>query len=84
MRWRRGSVRLQIVALAWLALRVQLRQRWRAMTWLALLLGLSCGVVLTAAAGAWRTGTAYPRLLDRARGGRRRACGPPSCCARSK
>ena len=63
MRWRRGSVRLHIVALAWLALRAQLRQRWRAMAGLALLLGLAGGVVLTAAAGAWRTGTAYPRLL---------------------
>ncbi len=31
---------------------------------LALLLGLAGGVVLTAAAGAWRTGTAYPRLLS--------------------
>ena len=51
------------MALAWLALRAQLRQRWRAMTGLALLLGLAGGVVLTAAAGAWRTGTAYPRLL---------------------
>ena len=33
------------------------------MAGLALLLGLAGGVVLTAAAGAWRTGTAYPRLL---------------------
>src|SRR3984957_702370 len=31
---------------------------------LALLLGLAGGVVLTAASGAWRTGTAYPRLLS--------------------
>ena len=34
------------------------------MAGLALLLGLAGGVVLTAAAGAWRTGTAYPRLLS--------------------
>ena len=56
-------MRLLGVALTWLALRAQLRQRWRAMAGLALLLGLAGGVVLTAAAGAWRTGTAYPRLL---------------------
>jgi ABC-type antimicrobial peptide transport system permease subunit len=49
--------------MAWLALRAQLRQRWRAMAGLALLLGLAGGVVLTAAAGAERTATAYPRLL---------------------
>jgi hypothetical protein len=52
------------MALAWLALRAQLRQRWRAMGGLALLLGLAGGVVLTAVAGAWRTDTAYPRLLS--------------------
>jgi ABC-type antimicrobial peptide transport system permease subunit len=47
----------------WLALRADLRQRWRAMLSIALLLGLIGGVVLTAAAGARRTDTAYPRLL---------------------
>jgi ABC-type antimicrobial peptide transport system permease subunit len=47
----------------WLALRADLRQRWRALLSLALLLGLIGGVVLTAAAGAKRTDTAYPRLL---------------------
>jgi hypothetical protein len=47
----------------WLALRADLRVRWRAMAGLALLLGLIGGVVLTAAAGARRTETAYPRLL---------------------
>ena len=51
------------MALTWLTLRAQLRQRWRAMAGLALLLGLAGGVVLAAASGAWRTGTAYPRLL---------------------
>ena len=30
---------------------------------MVLLIGLVSGVVLVAAAGAWRTGTAYPRLL---------------------
>jgi MacB-like periplasmic core domain/FtsX-like permease family len=48
----------------WLALRADLRRRWRAMAGLALLLGLIGGVVLTAAAGARRTDTAYPRLLQ--------------------
>jgi hypothetical protein len=48
----------------WLALRADLRQRWRALLSLALLLGLIGGVVLTAAAGARRTETAYPRLLS--------------------
>jgi hypothetical protein len=49
--------------MAWLALRADLRQRWRALLSLAVLLGLIGGVVLTAAAGARRTDTAYPRLL---------------------
>jgi ABC-type antimicrobial peptide transport system permease subunit len=48
----------------WLALRSDLRHRWRALVSLALLLGLAGGVVLTAAAGARRTDTAYPRLLN--------------------
>ena len=46
-----------------LPLRAELRRRWRAMLGLALLLGVIGGVVLTAAAGAQRTDTAYPRLL---------------------
>jgi ABC-type antimicrobial peptide transport system permease subunit len=45
-------------------LRADTRQRWRALLGLALLLGLAGGVVLTAAAGAHRTDTAYPRLLS--------------------
>ena len=48
----------------WLALRAGLRSRWRPLLGLALLLGLVGGVVLTAAAGARRTDTAYPRLLQ--------------------
>ena len=52
------------MATVWLALRADLRQRWRALLSLALLLGLVGGVVLTAAAGARRTDTAYPRLLS--------------------
>src|SRR5690349_24556617 len=46
-----------------LALRADLSRLWRPMLGLALLLGLIGGVVLTAAAGARRTDTAYPRLL---------------------
>jgi ABC-type antimicrobial peptide transport system permease subunit len=48
----------------WLSLRAELRLRWRPLAGLALLLGLIGGVVLTAAAGARRTETAYPRLLQ--------------------
>ncbi|HET6188747.1 MAG TPA: FtsX-like permease family protein [Trebonia sp.] len=48
----------------WLALRADMRRRWPALLSLALLLGLIGGVVLTAAAGARRTDTAYPRLLS--------------------
>src|SRR5271166_2267162 len=52
------------MATIWLRLRADLRLRWRALVGLALLLGLIGGVVLTAAAGARRTDTAYPRLLS--------------------
>ena len=48
---------------AWLVLRADVRRRWPALLGLALLLGLIGGVVLTAAAGARRTDSAYPRLL---------------------
>ena len=51
----------------WLGLRADFRRRWRPLAALALLLGLVGGVVLTAAAGARRTDTAYPRLLEWAR-----------------
>jgi hypothetical protein len=47
----------------WLVLRAEVRQRWRALLALAILLGLVGGAVLTAAAGARRTDTAYPRML---------------------
>ncbi|HTT51973.1 MAG TPA: hypothetical protein VMH35_11285 [Streptosporangiaceae bacterium] len=46
-----------------LVFRAGLRHRWRATLGLALLLGLISGAALTAAAGARRTATAYPRLL---------------------
>jgi ABC-type antimicrobial peptide transport system permease subunit len=52
------------MATVWLALRADMRRRWPALLSLALLLGLIGGVVLTAAAGARRTDTAYPRLLS--------------------
>jgi hypothetical protein len=52
------------MATVWLRLRADVRLRWRALAALALLLGLVGGVVLTAAAGARRTDTAYPRLLS--------------------
>ena len=51
------------MAPVWFALRAGMRRRWRALVSFALLLGLAGGVVLTAAAGARRTDTAYPRLL---------------------
>jgi ABC-type antimicrobial peptide transport system permease subunit len=50
-----------------LTLRAELRRRWPSMLGLAVLLGVIGGVVLTAAAGAERTDTAYPRLLQWAR-----------------
>ena len=52
------------MATVWLALRADMRRKWRALVSLALLFGLAGGVVLTAAAGARRTDTAYPRLLS--------------------
>ena len=52
------------MATVWLRLRADVRLRWRALAALALLLGIIGGVVLTAAAGARRTDTAYPRLLS--------------------
>lgn len=48
---------------AWFIVRADLRRRWRAMLAVVLLIGLVSGVVLVAAAGARRTGTAYPRML---------------------
>ncbi|MGN6171758.1 MAG: ABC transporter permease, partial [Streptosporangiaceae bacterium] len=48
----------------WLSLRAELRLRWRVLAALGVLLGVTGGVVLTAAAGARRTDTAYPRLLQ--------------------
>ena len=44
-------------------LRVELRTRWRAWVAVAFLIGVGGGVVLTTAAGARRTGSAYARFL---------------------
>ena len=52
----------------WLSLRAGVRLRWRVLAALAVLLGVISGVVLTAAEGARRTDTAYPRLLQWAGG----------------
>src|SRR5215471_17582497 len=49
----------------WLRLRAELRRQWRAWLALAVLLGVIGGIALTAAAGARRTDTAYPRFLRR-------------------
>ena len=47
----------------WLYLRSATRRRWCGPPGLALVAGLMGGIALTAAAGAQRTDTAYPRLL---------------------
>jgi hypothetical protein len=46
-----------------LRLHAELREQWRVWLALAVLLGLIAGIALTAAAGARRTDTAYPRFL---------------------
>jgi putative ABC transport system permease protein len=48
----------------WLFLRAESRRRWRAWLSLALIVGVFAGGVMTAAAGALRTGSAYARFLD--------------------
>ena len=50
----------------WLRLRTESRARWKAWLAMGLLLGVIGGAVLTAAAGARRTDTAYPRMLQSA------------------
>src|SRR5947207_14248035 len=44
-------------------MRAELRGKWRSSLLIVLLIGLAGGVALTAAAGARRTDTAYPRFL---------------------
>jgi hypothetical protein len=52
------------MAAVWLLVRCDLRRRWRSLLVVALLVGLVGAVALTAVAGARRTDSAYPRLLD--------------------
>jgi ABC-type lipoprotein release transport system permease subunit len=52
------------VAAVWALARARLRGRWRALLGLTLLVGVAAGAVMTAAIGARRTETAYPRLLE--------------------
>jgi len=47
-----------------LFLRAEARRRWRAWLSLALIVGVFTGGVVTTAAGALRTGSAYARFLD--------------------
>ena len=49
----------------------ELRARWRGWAVLVLLVGVAGGAVLTAAAGARRTDSAYPRFLVAYQGVRR-------------
>jgi ABC-type lipoprotein release transport system permease subunit len=51
------------MAAVWYRFRTELRTRWRSAFWLALLVGLAGGIVLTAVAGARRTDSAYPELV---------------------
>src|SRR5215467_10466939 len=48
----------------WLFMRAEARRRWRAWLSLALIVGVFTGGVVTAAAGALRTDSAYARFLD--------------------
>ncbi|MEX2555077.1 MAG: FtsX-like permease family protein [Actinomycetota bacterium] len=47
----------------WMRARNDLRARWRGAVLLALVLGVTAAMAMTAAAGARRTTTSYPRLL---------------------
>src|SRR5438309_11884625 len=51
------------VAAVWMAARAQLRRRWGATAALALLVGLTGGVVIAAIAGASRTDSAMKRFV---------------------
>jgi ABC-type antimicrobial peptide transport system permease subunit len=57
-----------VTPLAWILVR-QLRARWRGWVLLAVLVGLTGGIVLTATAGARRTDSAYGRFLAASRAG---------------
>jgi hypothetical protein len=51
------------MAAVWARSRADLRARWRAWLGLSLAVGVAAGAVLALAAGARRTGSAYPRLV---------------------
>jgi hypothetical protein len=55
---------VSIALMGGLWVRAELRRRWRAIVALTLLVGLAGGTILTAAAGARRTATAYGRLAS--------------------
>ena len=57
-----GEAESRVAALVWIVAR-QLRARWRSWALLAVTVGLAGTVVLTAAAGARRTDSAYGRFL---------------------
>jgi ABC-type lipoprotein release transport system permease subunit len=63
-RVRSAADRSPALRVAGQVLRAEGRARWAAWLALALVVGLAGGVVLTAAAGAQRTGTAFARLLQ--------------------
>src|ERR1700683_3891760 len=58
--------RARLMRGVWLRLRTESRARWKAWVAMGLLLDVIGGAVLTAAAGARRTDTAYPRMLQSA------------------
>ena len=53
-----------VVGAGWLVVRSVLRRRWRSLLAVAVIVGVAGGLVLTALAGARRTESALPRLLD--------------------
>jgi hypothetical protein len=55
------------MAAVWLLLRAELRARWKAWLAIALLVGVTGGVVLTAAAGARRGASAFDRFATATR-----------------
>src|SRR5207253_10557349 len=54
----------EVVTAVWLRARSELRSRLPAVVALAVIVGVIGGVVIAAAAGARRTDSAYPRLLQ--------------------
>ena len=65
-----GSVSLRsmlgsAMAAVCMHVRAEMRERWRAMLGLALLVGIVSGAAIGAAAGARRTDSAYPRFLEK-------------------